>query len=141
MNARLATGLLLAIVSAAALAERPVYRSVDAQGNVVYTDRPESASAPRVKMWTPANPSASQYDAARTQADADRLYYERLRAEDSQSRPIVIINPRNSGNSLIRPSEQRYAPAYPSFRTGRWDPNLPDSQPPSLERRYYYDGR
>lgn len=141
MNVRLAAGLLLAGLSASALAERPVYRSVDANGNVVYTDRPATASAPRVKMWTPASPSALQYDAARTQAEADRVYYERLRAEDGQPRPIVIINPSSSGSAVIRPSDQRYAPPYPSFRAGRWDPNLPDSQPPSLERRYHYDGR
>ena len=90
----------------------------------------------RVKSWKPADPSPSQYDAAVLRAESDRLYYKRLRAGDRIPRPIVVYQPRRDVPQVTFPTD------YPPHRLRpRWDPNLPDSPAPSLERRYYYDGR
>lgn len=139
MAARVLLGFLLALAVLGAAAEQPVYREVDPRGSVVYTDRPERSSAPKVKMWTPANPSPLQYDAALTQSDADRMHYERLRAEDRRPRPVLLYSPSRPGG-FIAPSGSRTVPPSTPHRF-RWDPSLPDSQPPTLERRYYYEGR
>jgi len=92
----------LGVITPAAHAERPVYRNLDDTGGVVYSDRALGPGSARVKIWKAANPSRSQYDAAR-------------------AAPLAAYAPHR-----LRP---------------RWDPNLPDSPAPSLERQYYYDGR
>src|SRR6266850_111395 len=92
----------LGVITPAAHAERPVYRNLDDTGGVVYSDRALGLGSARVKIWKAANPSRSQYDAAR-------------------AAPLAAYAPHR-----LRP---------------RWDPNLPDSPAPSLERQYYYDGR
>src|SRR6267142_2733964 len=84
----------LGVITPAAHAERPVYRNLDDTGGVVYSDRALGPGSARVKIWKAANPSRSQYDAAVLQAETDRLYYERLRAEDRIPRPIVVYQPR-----------------------------------------------
>jgi hypothetical protein len=123
--------LVLALVAAAAHAQRPLYRSVGPDGRVTYSDQP-SADAESVKQWTPVSQDSYAYDGGVVRAERDALYYDRQRNEDRQARPIVTYDPRGW-------TAQR----LPSARPGtRWyDPNLPPSQPPSLERRYYYDGR
>jgi curved DNA-binding protein CbpA len=72
----------LGVMAPAAHAERPVYRNLDDTGGVVYSDRALGPGSARVKIWKSANPSRAQYDAAVLRAESDRLYYERLRAED-----------------------------------------------------------
>ena len=120
----------LALVAATAYGQRPLYRSTDGDGRVVYSDRP-SADSETVKQWTPANPNANEYYGARARADSDERYYWQRQYENAQPRPILIYDPRGSAS--------RQPSALPSTRW--YDPNLPSSQPPSLERRYYYDGR
>jgi hypothetical protein len=128
---RAALGLALALGAAAdASAQRAVYRSVDADGRVTYSERP-GADGEQIQQWTPVSPNAYDYDGAVLRAERDRLYYERQRNEEAQPRTILIYDPRGS---TARPSA-----AQPSTRW--YDPNLPPSQPPTLERRYYYDGR
>src|SRR5262245_7100508 len=123
--------LVLALAAAAdAGAQRPVYRSVDEDGRVTYSRQP-SASGEQVRQWTPVSPYSYDYDGAVLRAERDRLYYERQRNEDYQPRTILIYDPRGS---TARPPA-----AQPSTRN--YDPNLPPSQPPTLERRYLYDGR
>jgi hypothetical protein len=126
----------LGVMAPAAHAERPVYRNLDDTGGVVYSDRALGPGSARVKSWKAASPSRSQYNAAVLRAESDRLYYERLRAEDRIPRPIAVYPPRHDVPQVTFPAD------YPPHRLRpRWDPNLPDSPAPSLERRYYYDGR
>jgi Domain of unknown function (DUF4124) len=68
-------GLLFACATEAARAD-PIYRSVDAQGHVTYSDRPNSSGAQK------ADVSVQQADPA----EAERLAKERqlLKAEDDQ---------------------------------------------------------
>ena len=67
-------------------------------------------------------------------AESDRIYMQRLEAENRQPRPFTVYDPQG----LQRPP---YAPRrYPGINI-RLDPNLPDSPPPSLERTYLYNGR
>jgi hypothetical protein len=122
--------LALSFAAAGASAERPVYRNVDAGGRVTYSDR-GNAESDRVQQWTPASPGSDEYYSARARAESDERYYRQQQYEERQPRPILIYDPR--GWAAQRP------PALPSTRW--YDPNLPSSQPPSLERRYYYDGR
>ena len=120
----------LALATGIAHAQRPLYRGTDGDGRVIYSDRP-SADSETVKQWTPANPDAHEYYGARARAESDERYYWQQQAESYQPRPIVTYDPRGWAS---RP--RREAPST------RWyDPNLPSSQPPTLERRYYYDGR
>jgi len=128
--------IALGLTAPAAHAERPVYRNLDDTGGGVYSDRALGPGSARVKSWKPADPSPSQYDAAVLRAESDRLYYKRLRAGDRIPRPIVVYQPRRDVPQVTFPTD------YPPHRLRpRWDPNLPDSPAPSLERRYYYDGR
>jgi hypothetical protein len=124
----------------AAHAERPVYRNLDDKGGVVYSDRALGPGSARVKNWKAANPSPAQYDSAVLQAQSERIYYERLRAEDRIPRPIAVYQPRRDA-ARAAPLAAPLADYPPHRLRPRWDPNLPDSPAPSLERQYYYDGR
>lgn len=133
---RCALVLCLVVVATSAVAERPVYRALDARGGVTYSDRPSAAGAP-VRLRLPAGPSGLQSDAATARSESERLYYERLRLEERRPRPVLLYQPR--AEPTIRSAPQ----SLPHWRLrSRYDPNLPDSQPASsLERRYHYDGR
>ena len=126
----------LAAVATSVLADRPVYRALDANGGVTYTDRPTAAGDP-VRLRPPAGPSGLQSDAAVARSESDRLYYERLRLESLQPRPVLLFQPR------AEPTVRSEPQSLPHWRLrSRYDPKLPDSQPASsLERRYHYDGR
>lgn len=121
----------LALVAMAAHAERPLYRNVDADGRVTYSDRGDAESE-RVQQSTPVSPDSHDYYGGRARADSDERYYQQQQYENRQPRPILIYDPRGWATTPQQP-------AYPGTRW--YDPNLPPSQPPSLERRYYYDGR
>jgi len=120
-------------------ADRTVYKRVDAEGKVTYSDRRSGESDQRVKSWMPANPGPSTYDAAVQRAESDRVFYARLLAERRQPAPVAIYDPRGwQAAAQARPLlfDNNVLP----WRGG-WDPNLPLSPAPSLERNYYYDGR
>lgn len=122
--------IALAIVAADASAQRALYRNVDDEGRVTYSDRGDAGSD-RVQQWTPTSPDSHDYYGGRARADSDERYYQQQQYENRQPRPILIYDPR--GWASQRP------PELPSTRL--YDPNLPNSQQPTLERRYYYDGR
>jgi hypothetical protein len=131
--------LLIAIANTAcAYAQSTVYRNVDAEGKVTYSDQPARAGAAKVPKRVAPDLSAPAYDAAVNRTEMDRLYYERQRAEDQSQRPINVYDPRGGAST---PGAATYAPSSPYYSRRRYDPNLPDSPPPSSERRYYYDGR
>ena len=121
----------LALAAADAGAERPLYRNVDADGRVTYSDRGD-ADSERVQQWTPVSPDSHDYYGGRARAASDERSYWQQQHENRQPRPILIYDPRGWAATP-------QSPAYPGTRW--YDPNLPPSQPPSLERRYYYDGR
>ncbi len=129
--------VVLVLASGAAQGERPVYRALDECGGVTYSDRPAATAATPLKNYQSPNPSPAGYHAARLRADTERVYYERLRAEDRLPVPIVTYDPR----AQPVPSRPRLGPLPPHRLHGRWDPNLPDSPAPSLDRHYLYDGR
>jgi hypothetical protein len=131
-------GLSLAMLATIVLAtDRPaIYRHVDARGNVTYPDRPERAST-KVRIWAPRDPSSTEYAGALMRSESDRIYELRLQAEERRPRPIVTYLPRSPVQSSVFVDSSDNAPRA----RRRWDPNLPESQPPSLERRYHYDGR
>ena len=132
-------GLSLAMLATVALAtDRPaIYRHVDARGNVTYSDRPETKASTKVKIWAPRDPSGTEYAAALMRSESDRIYELRLQAEERRPRPVVTYLPRSPVQSSVFVDSSNVPPRA----RRRWDPNLPESQPPSLERRYYYDGR
>ena len=135
-RAFLIAGVLL--WTAAASAQRPVYKSVDETGSVSYSDRRSANGDAPVRNWRP-DLSGPAYDSAVLRAESDRLYYARLLAERRQPVPVVIYDPR--GRQAARTPS--VAPAYevPWRARSRWDPNLPPAPSPSLDRSYYYNGR
>lgn len=138
VSARTLFGACLALfATAAAAADRSVYKSVDAAGNVTYSDRKSRTGDTRVRNWAPANLSRYEYDIAVWRAQSDREFYGRLLAERRQPVPVVIYDPRAWQTAR---SQQSYTMGGTRWRSG-WDPNLPGSPAPSLERNYYYNGR
>jgi hypothetical protein len=132
----LALGLLLWAINAGA--ERVLYKHVDAEGKVTYSDRSSGAGDTRVKNWVPARLGRQSYDAAVMRAESDRYYYARLLAERRQPVPVAVYDPRGWQEARSRSA---YAPTGGMSRRARWDPNLPVTPAPSLERNYYYGGR
>lgn len=119
-------------------ADRPVYKSVDASGTVTYSDRKSGVGDTHVKNWMPASLGRNAYDAAVLRAESARYYYARLLAERRQTVPVVVYDPRGWQADRSRPV---LAAASGASWRARWDPNLPVSPAPSLERNYYYNGR
>jgi len=126
---------LLLVIPPLAQAQSTVYRNVDAEGRVTYSDKPGSGPSSKVPNRVAPEPSAAAYDTAVNRGEIERLYYERQRAGDASRRPVNIYDPRGSATPSMP------APAAPYPYRYRYDPNLPDSPPPSSERRYYYEGR
>lgn len=99
----------------------PVYKHVDAAGNVSYTDRPPSAeeSAP---LALPAAPSQAQLEQAsdrmgRWREEANRMQQTREQAaeEPAESRPAVS---EPSSDQIEKERSEGYYPTY-----GRLNPN------------------
>ena len=111
-----------------------VYRSLDESGRIIYSDRPVGKKTEVVKPAAPANPSRYEYESALIRAESDRIHMQRLEAENRYPRPFTVFDPRG----LQRPP---YAPPRQPGINIRFDPNLPDSPAPSLERTYLYNGR
>jgi len=80
------TRTLLAFVSAAlasgALAQGTVYRHIDADGRITYSDKPAPGGSAKVPNRVAPEPSAPAFDAAINRSETERLTYERQRAED-----------------------------------------------------------
>jgi hypothetical protein len=115
-----------------------LYKSTDADGKVTYSDRKSGSGDTRVKNWMPANLTSPSYDAAVARSESDRIFYARLLAERRQPVPVVIYDPRGWQEARSR-AANAFIGGGPRY--GAWDPNLPLSPAPSLERNYYYSGR
>lgn len=121
---------LLSLACAAALAAgvahaaNKLYRHVDEKGNVTYTDRPPQAGQQAEKTKPPnvASPEARRQMEMEREAALRRQQAERA----AQQR-------RAMADRLQQQQEQYRPPRY-----GRYDPNLPDSQPPSDTSRRSY---
>jgi hypothetical protein len=129
----------LLVWSAAASAQRVVYKSVDEAGNISYSDRRSGNVDAPVKNWSPSYLSGPAYDSAVLRAESDRLYYARLLAERRQPVPVVIYDPR--GWQAARSPAIAPAGGIPWRARNRWDPYLPATPAPGLDRSYYYNGR
>lgn len=128
------------LVATGTAADRTVYKNVDAEGKVTYSDRKAGTADTRVKNWMPADPGRYAYDSAVLRAESDRYYYAGMLAQRRQPVPVVIYDPRRWQEARMRPS-YGYEVGYGGGRRGRWDANLPPSPAPSLERNYNYNGR
>jgi uncharacterized protein DUF4124 len=111
-----------------------VYRTVDESGRVIYSDRPAGKKSAAVKSSATPTPSRYEYESARMRAESERLYQQRLEAENRQRPPVTVYDPRGLQRPVAPPKTQ------PGV-TIRRDPNLPDSPPPTTERQYNYNGR
>ena len=114
--ASIATALFV-LTSVASAQGGKLYRHVDEQGNITFSDRPAKAHQTPEKLKAPnvATPELSrgleaEQRAMMRRADEERLLLRRHRAEREAA-------------------EARSAPAI-TQRGGRSDPNLPDSQRP-----------
>ena len=128
----------LLLWTAVANAQRTVYKNVDESGSVSYSDRKSGDGDTRVKNWGP-KPGSLGYESAVLRAESDRLYYARLLAERRRPVPVVIYDPR--GWQAARSPAVAPASAMPWRARSRWDPNLPPTPAPGLDRTYYYNGR
>jgi hypothetical protein len=134
-------GILIASLllwATVASAQRAVYKSVDDAGNISYSDRRSGNGDLQVKNWAP-KPSSFAYDSAVLRAESDRLYHARLLAERRQPAPVALYDPRGWEAARARPVRPTYE--MPWRARARWDPNLPPTPAPSLDRTYYYNGR
>jgi hypothetical protein len=131
-----AFGALLCMADASA--QRTIYKNVDAEGKVTYSDRKSGAADTRVKNWMRAEQGRYAYDSAVLRTESDRVYYARLLADRRYPVPVAIYDPRGWQEARSRPA---YALTGWAPRRAYWDPNLPPSPAPSLERNYYYSGR
>ncbi len=134
----LAVVLGIALAPQWANAESTVYKGTDPAGRTVYSDRPASTGSKPVPNRVSPEPSAARYDEAVMRAESARISVQRSYLEDRLPRKIAVYDPRGSvetGPVSLRRPDPHYRPR------ARWDPNLPDSPAPSLERNYRYDGR
>jgi len=139
MRARSILAAALLAIAGAACADGGTYKSVDASGSVVYSDRRSDGQDIRVKNWMPS-PGNYAYTEALQRAQADRAYEARLQYERRLRPPIVVYDPlrwRAEREGQASQPGYGYAPGY----SGRRDFNLPDIPAPSLDRNYYYNGR
>jgi hypothetical protein len=126
-------------VAFAAFAGKPVYKDVDDRGRTVYSDRPTQGSSKPIRDRIPPDPGAAGYDAAQNRAESDRLTLQGVRLENLQPRRVATYDPP-PGYAQHRPaSPVQFRPDYAP--RSRWDPSLPPSPSPSLDRNYYYNGR
>ncbi len=114
-----------------------VYRSTDAKGNVIYSDRPEnstsqavtvltarpSSSAPRT-VATPPRPAAGGADAAKPATD-DAATPQKEKREPT---PAEKAEDRAKNCKIARERQQTYTTSHRLYRTG-----------PNGERQYLND--
>jgi len=123
----LAAAMLLVLSAGDAFAQAgKLYRHVDEQGNVVFSDRPSKADqSPEKKK--PANAASSE---------ATRQYETERRELLRRRRDEALATQRH--REAQERAAERERMAKNQSRGRRYDPNLPDSPPPDSERRYYY---
>ena len=131
---RFAYALVFLVPMQLAVAAGPVYKQEGERGTV-YSDRPAHLGATPIRNRVAPSLGPAGYDAAVLRAETDLLALERRYAENRVPRRIAIYDPPRGG---VQQAPQSGAP-YDLRR--RWDPNLPVSPAPSLERNYYYSGR
>lgn len=119
-------------------AESTVYRGTDATGRTIYSDRPALSGNRQIPKRVSPEPSAARYDEAVARAESERIALQRSLLENRQPRKIVVYDPRNDTGRSVTPMQRPDAGYGPR---ARWDPRLPDSPVPSLERNYQYNGR
>lgn len=145
MNSRLMAIAFIGLACGATAASETVYRSVDAEGNVVFSDRAPAEGAPAESVQLPQGPSEEAIQRAQerlreTEARADELTRqrherERLRLE---AKPPTIIYPpptqtRSYGYPVYRrPGRPPYHPSWPHPRPPDYDDDHPAYWPPSL---------
>jgi hypothetical protein len=121
----LAAGIACGLLGAALAAAGQLYKHTDDKGNVVYSDRPGKGGDVPQKTQ---RPNAASPEATRQ--------YEMERRELLRKRQEEAVRARQLREQQERSSRPTQGPG-PSY-VRRTDPNLPDSPPPSTERRDYY---
>jgi Domain of unknown function (DUF4124) len=107
--------LLLTVGVASAQSSKPLYRHVDEKGNITFSDRPSKAHQAPEKLPPPnvASPEVSRQIEAENSAMLRRVEQERE----------LVRRGREEREAMNR------TPSPPP-RSGKFDPNLPDSQRP-----------
>lgn len=128
--ARLVCAVLLSL-STAALWAAEVYRSVDAEGNVTYSDRPSSESAQSIFIAT-QRPSSTPTPLAvrQTAADAEPTTDEagEIQRERREPTPEERAEDRTRNCAIARERAERYATSHRLYR-----------ETPDGEREYLSD--
>ena len=122
---------LLALVATAAFGAE-VYRSTDAKGNVIYSDRPENSTSRPVVVLTP-HPSSSPHivTAPPAPAEAAKPGTEQAGAPKREKReptPAEKAEDRAKNCKIARERQQSYSVAHRLYRAG-----------PNGERQYLSD--
>ena len=123
--------VLLLSFSTTALWAAQVYRSVDAEGNVTYSDRPGGAEAESVFIATrrpssvPATPTTAQRATSEAPAEEETGEVQRERREPT---PEERAEDRARNCAIAREREERYAISHRLYR-----------ETPDGEREYLND--
>lgn len=103
----LAIIVLSAAIAASASADE-IYKSTDAQGRPVYSDRPLSPSAERVVIRPSSNPAAAQTSAAQVQATNQRLEEQRKQEQARQAEKRAAQEAKDQRAERCRRARDRY---------------------------------
>lgn len=121
------SGLFVATALAA-----PVYKSVDAEGNITFSDTPDAGATRVETLDLPPGPSAEQVEQARERIERDRqagAALERERKAREAERAELEKERREEAERQRRDEESRYQGS--EWVDGGW------GLPPYRRRRYY----
>lgn len=85
-----------------------IYKSTDAEGHTVYSDRPLSPSAERVVIRPSSNPAAAQTSAAQLQATIERLEQQRKQEQAKQAEKRAKQDAQEKRAESCRRARDRY---------------------------------
>lgn len=135
--------VLLAFISINLSANSPV-KSVDADGNVTYSDKPVSNSATVTKVPIHSGPSDNEIEAARQQAQKNIQTAEQIDASNAAEKKQAALKPKpatkpqqKQPDIIINANPQRPVYGIPPRRPGSRLPlqRPPGTNPPPVHRR------
>lgn len=103
----LAFALLCAAATGMTSADE-IYKSTDAQGRPVYSDRPLSPSAERIVIQASPRPAAAEASAAQVQATVERLEEQRKQEQAKQAEQRAAREAQQKRAESCRRARDRY---------------------------------
>lgn len=103
-----ALAILLFCTAGPLCAADEIYKSTDAQGHPVYSDRPLSPSAERVVIQSSPKSPAAQASAAQVQATVERLEQQRRQDEAAQAQKRATQEAQQKRAESCRRARDRY---------------------------------